>query len=260
MSESNDPPTRRRIFNWIARNEDVVYAARAPIHPIGVYFSPSTRNYFAADFVPSFRGLLILLMQKHLEYQIVTPRSLASFHSDTLVLPDVRTLDAHEQASLRAYVASGKNLVVNGTDAAGLAGAANVVRFPNDPGRDYMTALLNDFEHATPDMEHDFLAALKPGSDIVVKSSPTVVAHIARVGEQDCVFIANFGGLRGHVNPVQRPETGMQVVFADPSKKRMRFVPFLGETQELQGKPGQQGRVFDLPPVEKGAVACVGEN
>ena len=48
--------------------------------------------YYAKDFIPSYRGILILLMQKHLEFQIVTPRTLADFHGRTLVLPDVRVL------------------------------------------------------------------------------------------------------------------------------------------------------------------------
>ena len=41
---------------------------------------------------PRIAGILILLMQKHLEFQIVTPRTLADFHGKTLVLPDVRVL------------------------------------------------------------------------------------------------------------------------------------------------------------------------
>ena len=70
---------------------------RGPIHPVGVYFSPATRNYYADEFIRSYRGILILLMQKHLEFQIVTPRTLAEFKGDTLVLPDVRILSDSEK-------------------------------------------------------------------------------------------------------------------------------------------------------------------
>ena len=47
---------------------------------------------FPTDFIASYRGVLILLMQKHLEFQIVTPRTLANFRGDTLILPDVRLM------------------------------------------------------------------------------------------------------------------------------------------------------------------------
>ena len=73
--------------------------------PIGVYFSPTTRNYYAQDFITSYRSILILLMQKHLEFQIVTPRTLADFHGQTLVLPDVRMLNDEEKTWLKGFVA-----------------------------------------------------------------------------------------------------------------------------------------------------------
>src|SRR5437879_13916228 len=101
MSGSNDLPTRKRIFSWIAKHSDVFYSARKPIARIGVFFSPSTRNYFAKEFIASFRGVMILLLQKHLEYQVVTPRTLASFAGKTLILPDVRVLDDSESGALR---------------------------------------------------------------------------------------------------------------------------------------------------------------
>ena len=80
MAGSNDLPTRKKIFSWIQAHEKTFYLPRSPIDPIGVYFSPETRNFYAENFVASYRGILILLMQKHLEFQIVTPRTLADFH------------------------------------------------------------------------------------------------------------------------------------------------------------------------------------
>src|SRR6266851_8257955 len=71
MSGSNDLPTRQRIFRWIEKHQKVFYGSRERVDPIGVYFSPATRNYFAREFIPSFRGIMILLLQSHLEYQVV---------------------------------------------------------------------------------------------------------------------------------------------------------------------------------------------
>src|SRR5262249_36889608 len=79
MSGSNDLPTRKRIFEWIERHEKTLYEPRAPDHPIGLYFSPETRNYFTDPFLRSFEGTAILLLQMHRELRIVTPRTLAAF-------------------------------------------------------------------------------------------------------------------------------------------------------------------------------------
>jgi hypothetical protein len=112
MAGSNDLPTRRKIFSWIKANEKTFYSPRTPITPIGVYFSPQTRNFFANEFIASYRGILILLMQKHLEFQIVTPRTLAGFQGSRLILPDVRIISDSEKALLRKYVERNKLLLV----------------------------------------------------------------------------------------------------------------------------------------------------
>src|SRR6266403_2633074 len=91
MSESNDLETRKRVFTWIAAHEKTFYMPRLPVKSIGVYFSPATRNYFPTKFLPSYQGILILLMQKHLPYAVVTPRTIAQFNGSALILPDVTT-------------------------------------------------------------------------------------------------------------------------------------------------------------------------
>ena len=92
MAGSNDLPTRRKIFSWIHAHEKIFYLPRRPIHPIGVYFSPATRNFYAEEVVRSYRGIPILLMQKHVEFQVVTPRTITDFEGETLILPDVLAL------------------------------------------------------------------------------------------------------------------------------------------------------------------------
>src|SRR5208283_5831848 len=103
MAGSNDTATRRKIFAWIKAHEDTFYRPRTAISPIGVYFSPETRNYYAKECISSYRGVLILLMRKHLEFEIVTPRTLAEFQGPTLVLPDVRVISDEEKALFSKY-------------------------------------------------------------------------------------------------------------------------------------------------------------
>ena len=208
MAGSNDLPTRKKIFSWIEAHERTFYLPRTPVDPIGVYFSPETRNFYANEFIASYRGILILLMQRHLSFQVVTPRTLADFHGQTLVLPDVRVLGESEKSWLRGY--AGK-IVISGADATGLGNSANVVRLADSPGKAYDAALEKDFEHASLslDSQRAFFDSLRGGDEVRIKAGPMVATSIARTsdGHVNC-FFANFAGLRGGVNPVQTPQEG----------------------------------------------------
>ena len=254
MAASNDLPTRKIIFSWIKAHEKTFYRPRTPIAPIGVYFSPETRNYYAREFIASYRGILILLMQKHLEFQVVTPRTLADFQGSTLILPDVRLLNESEKAALRKYAGGNKTLLVTGEGATGLGDQANVIRFAKCPGKDYSASLQKDFAGSNPDQEHEFLERLKPDAAIRVVASPLIATSIARVDGKPHVFFANFAGLRGGANPVQTPQTGVQVTVTGNTKHPGYFLPFLGEAQALEGTAGDGRVTYTLPAIEKGAV------
>ena len=258
MAGSNDLPTRTKIFSWIQAHEKTLYLPRSPVDPIGVYFSPETRDFYAEDFIASYRGVLILLMQKHLEFQIVTPRTLAEFHGKTLVLPDVRVLGESEKSWMQSFAGQGNRLVITGTDATGIGSSQNVVRFAPCPGRAYNAELEKDFEHASPDSEEAFLSSLRGGGGSVqVKAGSQVATSIARTSDGHVnVFFANFAGLRGGVNPVQTPQTGIEVSVTAKGGKGF-VLPFLGETQAINGVRHGDRLTFTLPPITKGAVFWV---
>jgi hypothetical protein len=253
MAGSNDLPTRRKIFEWIAKHEATFFHPRKPMHPVGVYFSPSTRNFFANEFIPSYQGVLILFMQKHLEYQIVTPRTLADFKGETLVFPNVRILEDEERSMLRAFVDGGGKLIITGHDATELPASPRVVHFPECPGRAYITALSRDFKGTTPLVEQKFLMSLQTSSGLAVEASPSIATHIANVDGLPHVFFANFTGLVGGGNPVPSPENHARIVV--PGSGQAYFLPFLGEIEELQGKSDGEGKTtFVLPSINRGAV------
>ncbi len=254
MGGSNDLAMRKKIFSWIHANEKTFYLPRSPIHPIGVYFSPQTRNYYADEFIRSYRGILILLMQQHLEFQIVTPRTLSQFGGDTLILPNVRELDGAEKDWLKSYTAGGKKLVITGEDVTQLTTASNVVRVQPCPGKEYMAALEKDFEHTTPDSQAAFLRDVTSASGIQVAASPQVATSISLVDGNPHVFLANFAGLRGGVNPVQTVQTGVKVTVASEAKGPAYFLPFMGEVQKVEGVRVNGGTSYTLPPISKGAV------
>ena len=259
MAGSNDLPTRKKIFSWIQAHEKTFFSPRSPVDPIGVYFSPETRNFYADDFLASYRGILILLMQRHLEFQIVTPRTLADFRGHTLVLPDVSVLGDDEQAALRNFVKRGR-IVISGTDATGLAGAKNVVRLGNSMGKLLEAAMEKDFEHTSPDSQSTLFDSLQGGDTVRIKAGPLVATSIARTdgGHVHC-FFANFTGLQAGVNPVQTPQTGVEVSVQSKSEDKGFFLPFMGEIQSVQGVRHGDAITFTLPPIDKGAVFWYGK-
>jgi hypothetical protein len=144
MSGSNDLPTRRRMFEWIAKHEkDVLRATSADSSGRGVLLARPP-ELFPDEFMRSYQGTVILLLQAHRELQIVTPRTLTAFRGSTLILPDVRVLEDDERAALGAQVSRGARLIVTGTDATGLSSDA-VRRFPDCPGRAYLKRLETSF-------------------------------------------------------------------------------------------------------------------
>ncbi|MGB7599989.1 MAG: hypothetical protein WBM24_06770, partial [Candidatus Sulfotelmatobacter sp.] len=253
MAGSNDSATRKKIFSWIKQNEKTFYLPRTPIHPIGVYFSPQTRNYYAEDFLRSYRGILVLLMQTHREFQIVTPRTLHEFRGEALVLPDVRILNSDEQAWLKQYVGGGKKLIITGNDPLESGNQPGIAHFPDCPGKAYVTSLETGFDQAAPRMQQAFLDSLPPSADVEISASPKVATSITRVNGETHVFLANFAGLVGGKNPIQTPQP-VTIDVPDGHGRSAYFLPFLGDTQKLEGT-SKQGKVsFTLPLISKGAV------
>ena len=220
-----------------------------------MYFSPGTRNFYADQFIASYRGILILLMQKHLEFQIVTPRTLADFRGQTLVLPDVRVLDESEKKWLGDLARQGKKLVITGTDASGIGELQNVVRFPACPGKAYNAALEKDFEHTSPDSQQTFLDSVNGGGAVQIKASAQMATSVARTSDGHVnVFFANFAGLVGGSNPVQTPQNGVEVRVTSTSGVNGHFLPFMGEAQAVKGVRHGDGITFTLPEITRGAV------
>jgi len=255
MAGSNDLPTRKKIFSWIAANERTFYEPRAPIDPIGIYFSPETRNRFAADFLASYRGILVLLMQKHLEFQIVTPRTLQEFKGQTLILPDVRVLSAAEKDWAGKFVAEGNRLLVTGVDATDLRKSDNFVRFPECPGKAYEAALEKDFDQAAPESRQTFLDSLKGADGIRITAGGRMATSISRNPEgRVSVYFANFAGLRGGANPIQDPQAGVEVKVKAVADAQGTFLPFMGAPQSVPGTRDGDSISFKLPVITRGGV------
>lgn len=258
MAGSNDLETREKIFAWIERHEKTFYLPRSPIVPVGIYFSPETRDFYAEDFIRSYAGILILLMQSHREFQVVTPRTLDGFHGETLVLPDVRLMSEREQHWMEQYLKQGKRLVITGDSAFPDGNPTNVRRFPKCPGKAYIASLEAGFEQAQPGMQQSFLDSLAPNRGIAVFASPSVSTSISEVNGAPHVFLANFAGLVGGKNPIQTPQTDVKISLPAKPDSFGFFLPFLGDVQKLDGTQENGRMTFVLPPISKGGVFWYG--
>jgi hypothetical protein len=286
--------TRTEVFKWISDHEKTFYLPRQPINPIGVYFSPATRNYFADEFMSAYKGMIYLLLQSHLEFQIVTPRNRSSFAGDILILPDAKCLSADEIAYFEELVKAGKTLMVSGEtgayDATGLALAKNplherlgatdggqtipansgkkFIHYADCPGKMYSDIVKDEFNELGSKGEYlnsafyeklmsfagDLTTKFAHKPAVEITASPFVATQIASVDQKPHVFIANFKGLKGEENAVQMPENEVKITFTAERHAKVFALPFLGESYEVAAE-WRDGRLSCvIPQIDKGMV------
>ena len=255
MSGSNDPPTRREIFHWIAAHEDIFGAERQPEGQTGVYFSDTTRNYYPKEFVDAYRGVLLMLLQNHLQFRIVTARTLAEFHAKVLVLPDVRVLSEAEAAGVRAFAGGGGRVVLTGKTDAKLGDLQGATHFADQPELRYLQAAEKDFYRVDPSSEAELLRAMETKSDVQVDASPDVVMHEARIGGRTYLFLANFAGLEAGKNETPAAQSGIRVTAQAAMGKDLHWLPFLGTETVIQGEAAGDTTTFAMPALQRGGVA-----
>ena len=254
MAGSNDEATRAQIFQWIEQHQNTFYRPRKPMQPVGVYFSPKSRDYDPDTFLPSYRGLLLLLLRQHREFQVVTPRTLSEFHGTLLVLPDISELNATERESLKKYVNGGGRIVSTGKTPQLPCDLQGITCFAASPQSLYLEALQRDFSVSAEMLPKEFLTAISLKSDIEIDAPPTVAANFGQVVGLPHVFLANFTGIVPGKNLNPTPANGIKVKMPATFGDRLTFLPFLGETQTVSGTRKGDIMEFVLPPLERGAV------
>jgi hypothetical protein len=257
MAGSNDEATRTQIFQWIEKHQKTFYLPRQPMQPVGVYFSPKSRDYDPDTFLPSYRGMLLLLLGEHREFQIVTPRTLSDFHGQLLILPDVTELNSAERDALERYAVSGGRIVSTGKAPPFPCNTKAIVCSAASPGSQFFEALQRDFLSGMQESPKEFLTSIALKTDIELDAPSTVAANFGRVAGVPHVFLANFGGIvpGKTVNPV--PASGIKVRIPAAMGDTLAFLPFLGELQTVQGMKHGDTIEFVLPPVERGAAVWV---
>ncbi len=294
MSGSNDFKTRTAAYQWIEKNKHQFYDPRKPIHPIGVYFSPTTRNYFSNDYIPEFSGIMQMLLENHEEFQIVTPRTLDDFHGSVLILPNVKILNDKEVAWLNQYVSNGNKLVVTGEtgsytpdyakrtpnpvltllqvqNTSKEAQSKQYLYYPQHIGAQFLKSTENEFNAAAKNGEYkssNFYQSDKNFKDalhtqlnynptISVQGNPFTVAQIASVDGKPHVFLSNFTGIVAGKNARQIPADDIVLTFDKSLGNTVYFQEYLGDPERLNTQEKDGKTVCALPVFKKGAVVWI---
>ena len=255
MSGSNDMPTRTEIYGWIAKHEDIFGAVRKPVGETGVYFSDATRNVYPTEFVNSYRGVLLLMLQNHIQFQIVTPRTLAQFHGKVLVLPSVRVVSKEEVADFDHYASRGGKVVVTGTSDPQITSLHGALRLDGSEETKYLSHAEKDFPASDPADEPVLLNAITTSTGVQIKASKNVVVHEARIGGRAFLFFANFDGLQAGVNATQVAQQNIEVEVPQSFGAKLHWLPFMGSETKLDGHASPEGIRFNLPNLDRGAIA-----
>lgn len=294
MSGSNDYGTRTEIFNWIGQHENTFYLPRKPIDPIGVYFSHKTRNYFANEFIQSYRGIMFLLLQSHLEFQIVTPRTLMDFQGKILILPDIKCIGDKEVKLLESFSHAGNSIIITGE-----TGMYDLNRKYNDKnpihelfgitkphqskisttgkiyiyepecfGKKYYQTVLKEynefalkgkqdntgFSNLVNDFRSIVLNKLKFQPSVKVEASPFISTQIASVKGNPHVFIANFKGIKAGENVNQMPEKNVKIHFRTDKSAKVYGLNFLGKKKIIKSTWKDGKTTCIVPEIKRGMV------
>jgi len=285
------------IFKWISENENSFYKPRTPVNPIGVYFSPKTRNYFANDFMKSYEGIMNLMLQSHTEFQIVTPRTLDKFEGDMLIMPDAKCISQEELTYLQTFLEQGKGLVVTGEtgsyDNTGArvnvnpihdllkiedenkkqvsGGKHKYIYSPQCPGKLYSDLCKYEFDIAAwegndestsfKNFRENFFSELNNQfnyqSEIIIEASPFISTQFAMVENKPHVFMANYKGLKSDQIAKQIPQKDVKIKFGNISGGKVYYLPFLGEKIELESQISNGSLSCIISEVEKGGVLWI---
>jgi hypothetical protein len=294
MSGSNDIETRKIVFKWIAENENTFYKPRSSIKPIGIYFSPKTRNYFADNFIKSYNGIMNLMLQSHTEFQIVTPRTVDKFEGDILIMPDTKCISGEEITYLKSFLAKGKGLFVTGEtgnyDNTGArvsenpihkmleiedadqkrfsSGKLNYIYSPQCPGKLYSDLCTYEFNIAAwkgndestsfKKFRENFFTEVNNQfsyhSQIIIEASPFLSTQIVTVENKTHVFIANYKGLKSDEIAKQIPEKDVKIKFLNKNEGKAFYLPYLGEKLDLEVHSQDGDLICIIPTIEKGGV------
>ncbi len=122
MSGMPDSNFRRDLFRWLAEHRDLLYSAELePLAEVAVVFSRNTLDFRGRGsweegaYSDGFYGMLMLLLESHIPFQVITERELqrlAEFKA--VITPGWEAMSGEAAEALREYVAGGGVLLATG--------------------------------------------------------------------------------------------------------------------------------------------------
>jgi hypothetical protein len=229
--------------------------------PVAVYFSPNTRDYFSDTWEQSYFGTMQLLMQKGIEFEIVTPRTLNTFKSGLLIFPDVKSLGDDEVGQIESILKKGKKHIVF----TGHTGEYDSRRKRVE--KDRIKLLVEGYkENATyieDSIGSDFAAIIGKYylPSVEIRGGEGCVGQITSVKGKPAVYIANFTGLKSKENAIPTPKKEVKVTFNNVQNRAtvVNFIPFLGKPVQLKGAWNNNQLTVRLPAFLRGAIVVLSE-
>jgi len=247
-------------------------------------FEAKSKSYFADDFTPAYQGMMNILLREHIEFEIITPRTLASAKSNILILPDVKCINDAEFAQLQAWVKNGKTLIFTGET--GLydghrqlaknrkrmqelsVAFKNAICINGNPEKNFQQFLKENFDTSVhkgkyPAFENSevdkLLSHIRNSKTyapaVEIENADVCVAQIASVDKKPTVFLANFSGLKGKENANPFPDKDIIVTFHHAKRNASAtIIPFMGKPAKLTGKWENGSFKVTLPEITRGAI------
>jgi hypothetical protein len=122
MATLVDAGFRRQLFAWIEANEGSLYDPYLrPYANVAVVYSQQTLDYRSrasweeGDYSDGFFGLLMLLLESHIPFQVISERELSRLSEfDVAILPSFEAMSTSQSEAIRAYVQAGGRLIATG--------------------------------------------------------------------------------------------------------------------------------------------------
>lgn len=288
MSSTNDLGTRKEVYKWIAENSDKLYYKHYPVDPVGIYFSPETRNLFADEYPESFFGTIFLLANSHIDYDIITPKTLSDFNHKAIILPDAKCLNNEEIETLNHLKNKGIKIIYIGET--GKYDENRIIRknplyddssFSNnriliikaDIGRDYYKILENNLnkyfysdsqkENKIADYKDSLISEIINFIDLTPTIKIDAPVNILTTISKDkngrtFIHLLNIDQLCEVCNKNISNNT-IRVSFNKNLGKEVYFLPYIGNRQNLKLAGSNENFILKVPMFDRGAVLWIEE-
>ena len=213
---------------------------------------------YPKEFLEAYRGTLLILLQNHRQFQIVTDRTLHDFHGSSLVLPGVRIVSDDESKMIGHYAAARGHVVLSGATDSKLSEVANAVRLPDNLAEKYLAQEEKDYNSTDLPDASELLKVIDTanGSNSVrVSGSKNLVVHAAKIDNTPYLFVANFEGIKAGERLTPTSQEKVRIDVPASYGASMHLLPFLGTETTLRGQPTSTGITFVVPTVERGLIA-----